>query len=184
MISPFLELNLELVFPGHWFDLWSLQDLTGQWPGKYLVTRVQFPGGEINPSDNNILLIPRIQWMTNYCFLSSSCAIPETGFGSSPHIPVLSVCFSCSYTGIWDRFRTLGSLPLLSKRRRLKYRTAEITSRTGVLVLSGPTHWPLSQSPPLFSLETKNSSSFFHGFGSWISCTIFYLFYLFGLYPI
>ena len=31
---------------------------------------------------------------------SSSCAIPETGVGSSPHIPVLSVCFSCFYTGI------------------------------------------------------------------------------------
>ena len=24
---------------------------------------------------------------------SSSCAIPETGVGASPHIPVLSVCF-------------------------------------------------------------------------------------------
>ena len=26
-------------------------------------------------------------------FSSSSCAIPETGVGASPHIPVLSVCF-------------------------------------------------------------------------------------------
>ena len=87
--------------------------------------------------------------------LSSSCGIPETGFGSSTHIPVLSVCFSCFYTGIWDLLfnagserllerwlgnYTLGSLPLLSKRRRLKYLTAETTSRTGVLGLSGPTH--------------------------------------------
>ena len=77
-------------------------------------------------------------------------------------MPVLSVCFSCFYTGIWDLLfnvgserllerwlgnYTLGSLPVLSKRRRLKYLTAETSSRTGVLVLSGPTHWPLNQSP-------------------------------------
>ena len=47
----------------------------------------------------------------------------------------------------WGNY-TLGSLSLLSKRRRLKYLTAETTSRTGVLVLGGPTHWPLSQLPP------------------------------------
>ena len=46
---------------------------------------------------------------------SSSCAIPETGFGSSPHLPVLSVCFSCFYTGIWDLLFNAGSERLLER---------------------------------------------------------------------
>ena len=46
---------------------------------------------------------------------SSSCAIPETGVGSSPHIPVLSVCFSCFYTGIWDLHFNAGSERLLER---------------------------------------------------------------------
>ena len=46
---------------------------------------------------------------------SSSCAIPETGFGSSPHIPVLIVCFSCFYTGIWDLLFNAGSEWLLER---------------------------------------------------------------------
>ena len=98
-------------------------------------------------------LPPVLYYIVSYyilanCTISSSCAIPETGFGSSPHIPVLSVCFSCFYTGIWDLFfnagserllerwlgnYTLGRLPLISKRSRLKHRTAETTYRTGVL---------------------------------------------------
>ena len=63
--------------------------------------------------------------------------------------------FSCFYTGIRDLLfnagserlvgevlgnYSLGSLPLLSKWRRLKYLTAETMSRTGVLELSDPTH--------------------------------------------
>ena len=46
---------------------------------------------------------------------SSSCAIPETGFGSSPHIPVLSVCFSCFYTGIGDLLFNADSERLLER---------------------------------------------------------------------
>ena len=46
---------------------------------------------------------------------SSPCAIPETGVGSSPRIPVLSVCFSCIYTGIRDLLFNAGSERLVSE---------------------------------------------------------------------
>ena len=40
---------------------------------------------------NELLLLCLLLFL--HVNILSLCAIPETGFGSSPHIPVLSVCF-------------------------------------------------------------------------------------------
>ena len=52
---------------------------------------------------------------------SSSCAIPETGVGASLHIPVLSVCFSCFYTGIRNLIFNAGFERLVREVTRQLY---------------------------------------------------------------